>query len=201
MKLKYKGIFKEYDQLPLGELPPNAVKFNEPDSLIKLNIVALIFLIPAFFFVAIIMVFSILLHGELALSGANYAGLIGIGLAFLTILPHELLHAVGFGKDAEVEMYVSLKLMSAFVVSTHPITKLRFIMLSLLPNMLFGWFPLMIWAIIPYYGLLSDVLFYFSLFGILVGVGDYLNVYNATRQMPKGSMQQLSGFNSYWFMP
>ncbi|MPN54176.1 hypothetical protein SDC9_201845 [bioreactor metagenome] len=122
-------------------------------------------------------------------------------MSFLTLLPHEFLHAVCFGKDAEVDLYISVKNLLIFVVSTHPISKARFIFLSLCPNLVFGWLPLLVWAVLPYNEAYSNILYSFSLICVMLGVGDYLNVFNAIRQMPKGSMQQLSGFHSYLFMP
>jgi len=151
--------------------------------------------------VGAVLMFSSWLHGGLAIEFDLLTIFIASLLALLTVVPHELLHAVCFGKDAEVEVYVAPKQMSAFVVSTHPVSKSRFIFLSLLPNIVFGWLPLVVWAFLPQQGFLMNVFFIFSISCILFGIGDYLNAFNAARQMPKGSMQQLSGFHSYWFMP
>jgi len=186
------------DHLPKGELPSNAVKFKEPGSMIELNAVAVLFAVPAVILAGLIILCSYLFHEGKDL---QFSFLIGFPLAFLFILPHELLHALGFGRDAVVELYVAPKQLMAFVVSTHPISKARFIFLSLFPNIVFGWLPLVIWAILPDIGTFGSVLLTFSFISIMFGCGDYMNVFNAARQMPRGSMQQLSGFNSYWFMP
>ena len=34
-----------------------------------------------------------------------------------------------------------------------------------------------------------------------MGGGDFMNMFNAAVQMPLGSLTQLSGMHSYWFMP
>ena len=73
--------------------------------------------------------------------------------------------------------------------------------MSLLPNVIFGWVPFIVWLVLPHIAILSNFLLAFSGLSNLNGAGDYLNAYNAIRQMPKGSMQQLSGMSSYWFMP
>lgn len=99
-----------------------------------------------------------------------------------------------------MEFYISFKNLMMFVVSTHPVSRTRFIVLSLLPTFVLGWLPLILWAVLPYQEAYSNLLFPSSILTILTGVGDYLNVYNAARQMPKGSMQQMSGFHSYWFV-
>jgi len=200
MKLTYRGTYKDPEQLDKGILPENAVKFIEPEDPAQLNIAAAKFLIPAFILVAILVVISFLIHGEL-FSGFSYTNfLIAFVLAFLTLLPHEYLHAVCFGKGAKVDMYIIPKQMMVFVYSTQPITKFCFIFLSLLPNVVFGWIPMLAWVALPP-SQISSSLFIFAAMTISFGAGDYLNTYNAIRQMPKGSMQQLSGFHSYWFMP
>ena len=40
-----------------------------------------------------------------------------------------------------------------------------------------------------------------GLMSIPMGMGDYINVFNALTQMPRGSRTYLYKFNSYWFMP
>ncbi|MDL4839457.1 DUF3267 domain-containing protein [Aquibacillus rhizosphaerae] len=199
MNLVWKGIYKSNEQLPVGELPEHAVKFKEPDSMVRLNLVATLFIIPVIILVGL----AFLIKSSLVGSSVeiNFFNLWALLLAFLMIPPHEFLHAIVFPKDKEVEMWVSPKALAAFVISTAPVSKGRFIFLSLLPNIVFGLIPLIIWIFIPQEWAISEVLFSFSFLSLLFGVGDYLNVFNATYQMPKGSMQQLSGMNSYWFMP
>jgi len=197
VKLVYKGSFRDYECLPKGNLPKNAVKFKEADNLIELNLLACIFIIPVGLAIALFIWGSYLLHSSLTI----HISAVGAFLFLLAIPVHEVLHAICFGKDAEVEMYFAPKALAAFVVSTHPVSKARFIFLSLFPNVVLGWLPLLIWMLLPYNAAFSNHLFAFAIFGALAGVGDYLNVFNAVCQMPKGSIQQMSGFNSYWYMP
>lgn len=197
MKIEYKGIYKDVEQLPKGELPENATKFKEPNNLLQLSIISLVFIIPAVFLAETFKIGSYLIHGTITYN----ITLLGVVMAIAMIFPHELLHAICFGKGAKVEMYISPKAFSAFVVSVHPVSKWRFIFLSLFPNLVLGWIPLSIWMILPFNPIYSNHLFAFAYASILFGGGDYMNAYNALRQMPKGSMHQLSGFNSYWYMP
>ena len=201
MKLIFKGKFKGMDQLPLGDLPPNAVKFKEPETMDKLVVKVILFTIPAVLLVALIIICSRLLHGRFNFDYIPIPLIVGLFCYILSMFLHELLHAVCFGKGAIVEFYIALKEGMMFVVSTSPVTKQRFIFLSLLPNIVLGWLPFLVWTVLPYGEIYSNILFVFSVLNILGGGGDYMNTYNAIRQMPKGSMQQLSGFNSYWFMP
>jgi hypothetical protein len=200
VKFIWKGKFESEEQLPVGKLPDNAVKFKEPETLAKLNIVASLFIIPVIFIIGLAIFVKIQIE-----KGSYYTepfNFLGIVLAFLMILPHEFLHAAAFPRLAEVEVWYSIKNMMAFVVSTHPTTKRRFIFLSLLPNLVFGIIPLAAWTFIPsVHTEISGIIFSFASVSLMFGVGDFLNVFNALTQMPRGSITQLSGFHSYWYMP
>ncbi|PAV27648.1 hypothetical protein CIL05_20805 [Virgibacillus profundi] len=199
MKLEWKGIYKSKDQLPVGDLPLHAVKFKEPDSMLKLNVVAALFVLPVIILIVLAIFLKSFLTGSMV--EIRFFNLWGFILAFLMILPHEYLHAIVFPKGEKVELWVSPLALAAFVVSTAPISKGRFIFLSLLPNIVFGFLPLLIWIYLPQSLAITDIIFSFASLSLLFGIGDYLNVFNATFQMPRGSIQQLSGMNSYWYMP
>ena len=131
---------------------------------------------------------------------SDVINIFGIILIPFSILPHEYLHAIFFPKDAEVEMWYSIKQRLALVTSNTAITKKRFIFLSIFPNIVFGFLPLIIWIFIPsYMSFISGILFTFGFISLIMGVGDFMNIYNTIKQVPKGAMTQISGFNSYWF--
>ncbi len=198
IKLIWKGKFTSTEQLSIGNLPENAVKFKEPDSLVKMNLIASLFIIP----VIIIMFLSLYIKKSLGASGILFSGFnnYGILLSFLAVIPHEILHGISFPKEAEVEFWYSLKSITPFVTSTHPTSKRRFIFISLLPSLIFGIIPILIWMFIPsQYAGTADMVFSFAIFSLFLGCGDFLNVFNAMRQMPKNSYTQLSGMNSYWY--
>ena len=45
-----------------------------------------------------------------------------------------------------------------------------------------------------------EVLGMMGLFSLSMGAGDYMNVYHAITQMPKGALTYLSGFHSFWYL-
>ena len=200
MKLIYRGRYTGENQLPRADLPPSAVRFREPEDTAALNLAAMKWSLLALAAAAALGVVTIPLRGGLVL-GAGFWFMAGFAASFLTLLPHELLHGLCFGRGAEVHLFVSPKDLMAFVVCTRPVSKARFILMSLLPNLIFGWLPFLLWCLTPYSGAGSDILLWFSSCCISFGGGDYLNVWNALRQMPRGSVQQISGFHSYWYMP
>lgn len=200
MKLIWKGKFEGEEQLPVGTLPEDAVKFREPETPAKLNLVASLFIIPVIFLI----VLAIIVKGQIDTGIVHFEmfNILGMILAFFMVLPHEFLHAIAFPREAEVEVWYSIKNMMAFVVSTCPTSKKRFIFLSLLPSIIFGFIPLIAWIFIPSeLSQISDIVFSFAGFSLMFGVGDFLNVFNAATQMPKNSITQLSGFHSYWYLP
>lgn len=198
MKLIWKGKFKGFEDLPVGELPENAVRFEEPESAEELAKETRRFLIPVVIFLLAVIFLRIRVIGFFKLR--DVINPLGVILIPFSILPHEFLHAILFPKNSEVEMWYSIKQMVALVTSTAPITKKRFIFLSLFPNIVFGFLPLILWIFIPNnMSFTSGTLFTFGFISLTMGVGDFMNVYNTIKQVPKGAMTQISGFNSYWF--
>lgn len=197
MKIVFKGRMKCLDDLPKGTLPPDAVKFREPETFLALNLAAMPYLLIAVALgIAAVLLRQALHPGWSAAEQLSWSTL-GFVLSIVMIAPHELLHAIAFPKHAQIEIWYSIKDMIACCVSTCPTTKVRFVFLSLLPAAVLGFLPLVLWALLP----LPDMLFTFSVFSLLYSCGDFMNVKNALTQMPKGSVTQLSGMNSYWYYP
>ena len=205
--LIFKGIYKTEDQLPKANLPLNAVKFREPVTVESSVSASLIFVIPSTLLICLFLFASYLLHGELVIRLSSIVDtaflrpMMPLLLIFTTIIPHELIHAIALGKGVNAEFFLAPRSLSAFIISVTPITKKRFIIMSFLPGFILGWLPLLVWAILPFNELYSAHLLFFSVISILGSCGDYMNIFNAIRQMPKGSYHQHSGFNSYWHIP
>lgn len=196
MKFKWRGRFKEITDLPKGKLPINAKKFKEPTSLFKFNLLACLTLIPVILILMLLNRFKTG-HGFInPYDGFHTWGMIG---AVICIIVHELIHGLAFPKGVIVDFWYSPKNLMAFVHSTYPMTKKRFIWMSLLPTLILGGIPYVIWFVLPYHHFASHFIFTFAFFSILMGGGDFINVINAMIQMPKGTYTQISGFHSYWF--
>ena len=76
-------------------------------------------------------------------------------------------------------------------------TKGRFVLMSLLPNIVLGLVPYILFFFFPQEILLAM----FAAGNLAAGAGDYIHVYHALTQMPKGSLTYMSGIHSYWYMP
>lgn len=188
MKLHYKGTYDlNPDSLPHGEHMPNAVPFKEAKDTKTLSIIANV--------VGCVLMIVLLIPAAIKyISVSNHLWLSAM-LSLLTLFPHELLHGICFKED--VYLYTNFKQGMLFVVGPETMTKGRFIFMSLLPNLVFGFLPYTLGMIFP-------ALSFFTYFGAIcigMGAGDYYNVWNALTQMPKGAKTYLYKFNSFWYMP
>lgn len=202
MKLIYKGKYDNNpDSLPCKEHKPGAVKFKEFETSIQMGIFANvlgigIMLVLAIFMGARVAGLNHILRGfKVIFVDHIIAADLGMLASMVTLFPHELLHAICF-RD-EVHLYTNWSQGMLFVVGPEDMSKARFVFMSLLPNLVFGFIPYIIFMIFPnlvFFGTLGTL-------AIGTGAGDYYNVFNALTQMPKGARTYLYKFNSYWYIP
>lgn len=189
MKLHYKGKFdKNPESIPTKPHKPNCVKFKEPNSSKKLALAVNLIATP----VMLIFYIPILLSD---FHGASSQSIWALLLFLLGLFPHEILHALCFKED--VYLYTNFSHGMLFVVGPEDMSKSRFIFMSLLPNIVLGFIPYLIYVMNPTWTMLGV----FAALNITAGSGDYLNVFNAITQMPKGSRTYLHQLNSYWYIP
>lgn len=192
MKLHYKGSYNsDPDTLPQREHLPGAVQFKEPEDIKKLGMIVN----------GVGLILMVLLAIPAIIRCAPYSGksigqfMVGAMLSLFIILPHELLHAICFKED--VYLYTKFSSGLVFVVGTETMSKGRYILMCLLPNIILGMIPYLIGMLYPHILFLTVL----GVVGIVSGAGDYLNVYYAITQMPKHARTYLNGFHSYWYLP
>ncbi len=190
MKLIYKGKYNGDEKtLPSGEHVTGNTPFKEAEDMKKfavlMNVIAVVI-------VAVALV-AVVLRNPSSASGFNL--IIGAALSVFVLFPHELLHAICFKE--EVYLYTNIKQGMLFVTGPEHISKRRFIFMGLLPNIVFGFIPFIIYMLYPQWGILGA----FGAVNISSGAGDYYNVWNTLTQVPKGAMIYNVGFHSYWYMP
>ena len=138
----------------------------------------------------VMVIFLILV--KLRSHGADFS-LIGMILAIVCMVPHEFLHAICFKGD--VEMYNGLSQGLLFVYGTEDMSKTRFVMMSLCPNIVFGLIPFVIFMIFPSLTLLGAL----GAVSLGAGMGDYINIFNCLTQVPKGALVYMNGLHTYWY--
>lgn len=192
MKLHYRGKYNlDPATLPTCKHQPNAVKFKEVDSTKELAVIANGIAIALMILLAI----PVYLKYKGLLFDYFDEMMVGAMLPLLTMFLHELIHALCFKED--VYLYTNFKQGLLFVVGCETMSKHRFIFMSLLPNIVFGFLPYMI----SFLGIQYLTLAVLGVIAIGMGAGDYYNVFNALIQMPKGARTYLYQMNSYWYIP
>ncbi len=190
MKIHYMGKFDlNPDSLPHGEHKSGAVKFKEPKDSKTLGLVA------SGIGLVLVVVFGlpIIIRSSWDFNFFEYT--VVFALLAISLPIHELLHAICFKKDAYV--YTNLRQGMLFVVGPEDMSKGRFVFMSLLPSIIFAFIPYIVAIIFPQLFIVGV----FAVMSIACGAGDYLNVFNALTQMPKGARTYLHKINSYWYMP
>ena len=191
MKLIYKGKYESEKDLPVRNHPEGFVAFCEAEDIRRLAILLNCISIP----LLIAAIGGLVLRGRTFLMEQPLATSMGMIASFAILFPHELLHAICF--KGEVELWTNLKMGMLFVVGTEDMSKSRFVWMSLLPNLVFGWIPYVLFLLHPQWVFLGVM----GAFAIPMGIGDYYNVYNCLTQVPKGALVYLSGMHSYWYVP
>ncbi len=188
MKIHWAGKFDGREEsLPQREHPEGAVPFKEAKNM---NIFAVVANIAS-----IVVMLAFLYLTVLRNPDAN--SLLGFILSIVSLVPHEYLHGLWIPGDSYV--YTNLKKGMLMVTGTSDMTKGRYIIMSLFPNIVFGFVPFLLYMLFP-----IKPLYWAGTMGAAclgMGIGDYYNVFNAAVQMPKGALTYLSGFHSYWYMP
>ena len=193
MKITWKGKFDgNAESLPHGEHKPNAVQFKEIDDIKKLGLILNLLSVPLLIVTYAIVVlrggFDVILEHF----WIYWAGILA---AIACLIPHEFIHAMCFRKEAYI--YTNLKNGMLFVVAPEDMSKSHFIVMSLMPNLIFGLGPFLLYLIFPQLGFLGIL----GATSIPMGIGDYYNIINALTQMPRGARTYLHGFHSYWYLP
>ena len=188
MKFHYNGKFDgNPESLPSREHEEGYVPFKEPSEkklMIVINVIAFVITVPLIIWVTAVDA----LRGSIHIISLWFA----LAAFFVSIFPHEFLHALCFKRD--VYMYTYLSKGACFVVGPELMSKPRFVFMCLLPNLVFGFIPFIIWLIFPSLTFLG----YFGALAIGAGGGDYMNVFNCLAQVPKGAKTYMHGMNSFW---
>lgn len=109
----------------------------------------------------------------------------------LTMFPHELLHALCFKED--VYLYTNFKQGMVFVLGTETMSKKRFIFMSLLPNLVFGFLSYCL-------SFLETKYLMFALWGVIaVAMGQEIIIMFS--MLLHKCLKELYQMNSYWYIP
>ena len=185
MKIRYRGSFDgKVASLPPAQPVEGAERVIEPgrprELVRKTNIGAAILF-------AVLLVLVILRGGL----GALHLG--GVVLALLVVLPRELLRAVFYRE--ECWFYLNFQDSMPFITGSEHMSRTRFLLLTLVPDLLFGLIPLVLFFIWPELKVLGTM----GLICLPMGFGDYLLAWLVLRQVPSDAMVYRQYFHTYWY--
>ena len=188
-KIHWIGIIEEnkIKEYHRGNLDSKAIKIKMPKNMNELMVKGLPFLIPAF----IIMFVSI--NIKTFINQQNIVNrpfiLVGAIIGFILLLAHEYLHSIVYPKEAD--SYIGIAKPITFVsLTSYPLSKKRFIVMSLLPYIL-GIIPLVLFWLCPAnLTELNGIFFGMACMGMASPYPDSYTVYQIIKQVPKNKKIQ-----------
>lgn len=197
LNIKWIGLIKDEDikKYQKGELDKNAVKIKMPKSSSEQMIKALPFLIPVIIVMFLAMFIKTYIAKDMVVKG--WAIFIGLIIGFVLLSVHELLHAIVYPK--KVNKYIGIvKPFSAVALASYPLSKTRFIVMSLLPYIL-GIIPLICFILSSSSNLiLNAILWGMAFMGLASPYPDAYNVYQVIKQVPKDKKVQFYEDDTYY---
>lgn len=183
---------KEFKDEPI---PANATKIGRADDIVKASIPYMI--LPCI--ICCFVVFRKRIIADTFLFDLRFIP-ISVIVSFLVGIPiHEYLHAVCYPSEAVVYVGVCLKKLRAYAVSFYPITKARFIVMSLAPTIP-GIITLFIFIVAPVEARIVNTICMFPMYmSLLSPAPDYMDIISVIKQVPKGAKIQASNHGLFWF--
>lgn len=183
---------KEREEQPA--IPSDAVMIRRPDDILKASV--LYGILPMM--ICFAAVFFKSMYSEEFIFDLRFmpAGFI---IGFLSLPVHEYLHAVCYPKEAVVYVGVSIKMIAAYAVSFYPLSRKRFIIMSILP-MILGIIPLIVFIVCPVtWKPLMTICVIPSFMGLISPSPDYMDIILVLRQVPKDAVIQADNKELYWY--
>ena len=109
------------------------------------------------------------------------------------ILPRELLRAVFYRE--ECWFYLNFQDSMPFITGSEHMSRTRFLLLTLVPDLIFGLIPLVLFFIWPNLRILGTM----GLICLPMGFGDYLLAWLVLRQVPSDATVYRQYFHTYWY--
>lgn len=113
---------------------------------------------------------------------------------------HEIIHCMFYPLKGRKVIWNDVKSGAYLAYCDMEVSKIRFIIISLAPAVIIGLFSYALWYIfVPV--LMNEIALCWLLFSwisVAVSVGDFTNIYNTIKQVPKGAKVKNYGYHSYW---
>lgn len=203
MNIHLKGKFtSESDLIKKEKLPDNSIPFEEGKDIRQAFNLGFLLVVPIIIPVIIVTIIrykSINMSIDMNIkTGIVFAGTLVIWQILIYI--HEFIHAMFYSKKAEKTIWRDKEHGAYFIYCSEKVSKTRFVILCIAPTIILGIIPFIIWMLyynyIPMPFNLAFVLTTWVM--IVLSAGDFTNIYNAIKQVPKGAKIFNYGLHSYW---
>ena len=203
LNIHLKGNLTSESELIRNEkLPHNAILFKEGKNIRQAFYLGFLLVLPIMIPIIIVTIIrykSINMSLDMNIkTGMVFAGTLFIWSILIYI--HEFIHAMFYSIKAEKTIWRDKKYGAYFVYCSEKVSKTRFVILCIAPTIILGIIPFTIWMLyynyIPMPFNLAFVLTTWVM--IVLSAGDFTNIYNAIKQVPKGAKIFNYGLHSYW---
>lgn len=202
MKIKWIGSLDELN-LPKINIPKNAVCVSlDHESEEKLFVKSLPFIFISILNACLFYFIKYLVKGKGEVN-INYiwALLISSVLVVIFLPVHEYLHAIIYPKSAVIYMGFLRETGGMFISSQSPIKKRRYIVMSIFPFCILSLFPFIVYCFISLDKIFfNNLLFWFAFMTSLSTTGDFYNIYQTIKKIPKKAIMQVSDNKMYYFI-
>lgn len=165
---------------PSKPVPQNAIKIRDADGVIEKATPYAI--LPMLICMATVVI-KAYIYGESPVSPVYMIPGFVVGLIIALPL-HEFAHAICYPKEATVWVGLCLRKVAAYAISYHPLTKTRFIIMSLAPAVL-GIIPLIGFILIPItMKPILTICMVSAFMGLISPIPDYRDITNVLKKSP-----------------
>lgn len=197
MAIRWVGVVQNPSDYQRGMVPPDAQAVHMPAGIGDMMRAAFPFSLPALSILLLSMVLKTALCRAVVIDAIGIA--VGVLAGFFLLPVHELLHAAVYPRAATVSIGIMPKQFAAVALASYPLSRRRFIWMSLLPLIL-GIVPLIGFLIAsPGYRTLNGILFGMAAMGMVSPYPDLFHVFMILRQAPPGALLQYCGNDLFYY--
>ena len=192
MKIAWKGFMNEHNLFTYSDLPGDAQKLISDKSAWMMYLLIIPILLIAYIGI------KLRLPYVTESMFTRWAPLVGVILSAPFLVVHEFIHAICCPRASEIFLYVTSA--GICLIPTCPLSKRRYIVMAMMPAVILGFFPFLVWLFHPELNVqISPILFGFSLGSLSMCIGDIYNVILASTKMTAESVLVTSGKDCFYF--
>lgn len=203
MAIRFCGMLDDFSKLEHGKCPEGAHQLDEGGTLDEVLRLSLKQSAPIFLLMLALALVrfnkGLNWEADFSIVGAFLGGVITMLLYSIFIPFHEYIHAWLCPYKSEKEIWI-YQMQAALVYCNAPMSRMRFIVMSVAPATILGFVPYAVWLLFGQIPSAMASIYWMLLSWTMVfgGIGDFYNVRNIWQQVPKDAMVFNYGIHTYW---